>query len=292
MSDKTKQHDVLGGAPATRHGDDFDEAASFDEAGRLVFRTTPTGASAGTVIFAPSLFAEFQRNYRREVLLARAVAAAGLATIRFHYRGTGNSVGAETVPTLDTMAEDILEVAEEYGDGQVAVVATRVAALAAARARNKVDIPVALWEPVIDGRRWVEEVVKACLAREVAAGGEVTADEIRGRWDTHGVVYAIGEAVPAAIVEQIAGEQLLDAMGGTAEIQLIQMARNDRIRPAMERLRAGFADRGVAADVLPIVGHQVWWLNLGGDQFDPIEQEPATSALSAGVVDWLRRTLR
>ncbi|MDH3678873.1 MAG: hypothetical protein OEV40_02865 [Acidimicrobiia bacterium] len=291
MTKPTRRLEVAGGPAATRETAELVETAGFDDSGRLLIRTVPRSPSIGTVVFASSLFAELQQNYRREVLLSRAAAAAGFTAVRVHYRGVGNSIGPPVTPTLDTMADDITDVIGDSGDGPVAIVATRLGALAAARVRRKLDVPIALWEPVLDGGRWVEEVVKACVAREVAKGGGATADEIRGRWATDGAVFALGEVVPAVFVDEVADTSLLDMMTGSAPVLLIQMARSDRVRPAVERARSGLADRGIDAEVLSIVGHQVWWLKVGGDQFVPIERQEATTVLNQGVLDWLKRSI-
>lgn len=283
--------EATGGPPARRESADLVETACFDSAGRFVFRADPKGPPIGTIVFASSLFAELQRNYRREVLLARAAASAGFSTLRFHYRGVGNSVGPPVTPTLDTMTADIVEVMAPAGQGPVAIVGTRLGALAAARARAHHDVPLVLWEPVLDGRRWVEEVIRACLAREVARGGDVTAETIRRRWDTEGVVFALGETVPAEVADQVAATDLIGSISGSAPVQVVQMGRSTRVRPGTQRALDALAERGIEAEVLPVVGHQVWWLKAGGDRFDPVEREDATRGVNEGVLDWVKRTI-
>lgn len=291
MTTPANTPEVTGGPAATRETAELVETAAYDQSGRFVVSTAPRGSSIGTMVLASSLFAELQHNYRREVLLSRAAAAAGFTALRFHYRGAGNSIGSTVTPTLDTMADDLAAVIGDVGDGPVVIVATRLGALAAARVRAQFDLPLALWEPVLDGRRWVEEIVKACLAREVAKGGGTTADEIRSRWTTDGAVFVLGETVPAEIVNQAADTSLLGAMEGSAPILLIQMSRSDRVRPAVDRARSGLMERGIETDVLSVVGQQVWWLRVGGDQFVPVEQQEATAVLNEGVLDWAKRSI-
>lgn len=241
-----------------------------------------------TLVFASSLFAEFQRNYRREVLLARRAAAAGIRTIRFHYRGAGNSIGHHAPPDLDSMTEDLLDVMAGVGE-PCAVIGARVGAIAATRARASRDVPLILWEPVITGARWVEEVIRAALARELGQGSGVTADVIRSRWTDDGVAFVLGETVPRAIVDQVAAIDLTDALGGKAPVQVIQMARNEKVKAEVARLIEQLSGRGMSVEVLPIVGKQTWWVNEGGDLFRPMERDDATSQLIDGVIDFVRR---
>lgn len=275
---------VIAGVGDTRTGAGYTESVSFDDAGRLRFDVRPSAEPQATLVIASSLFAELQRNYRREVLLARAAAAAGLAAVRFHYRGAGNSIAGSDV-RLESMTDDLLEVAESI-PGRVVLVGTRVGALAVARARRRLDVPTVLWEPVVDGARWVEEVIRACLAREVAQGVDVSADSIRARWAGDGKVFVLGETVPSGIVDDVGGSDLASDLAGSAPVQLVQMGRNEKVRPDLERAKAAIEEKGTPVQVLTIVGRQTWWVNEGGDLFRPVERDEATSALIQGVLDF------
>jgi pimeloyl-ACP methyl ester carboxylesterase len=277
---------AVAGASDRRNADGFSETVGFDDSGLLRFTVTPDTASKATLVMASSLFAEFQRNYRRETLLARAAAGAGFASIRFHYRGVGNSLSS-IAPDLDTITEDLNRVAASV-DGPVILVGTRLGALAVARVRRTLDVPAVVWEPVIDGGRWVEEVLRAALAREVAQGSDVSADTIRRRWADEGVAFVLGETVPAGIVNQVGATGLAAEMGGNSPVLAVQMGRNDRIRPDVEKLRAELETNGVPTRVLAIVGRQTWWVNEGGDLFRPLERDEATTSLIEGILDFCR----
>ena len=283
---------VVGGPAASRVGATYDESAFFDEEGRLVFRCTPREPPRVTLVIASSLFAEFQRNYRREVLLARAAAAAGLGAIRFHYRGVGNSVGEPIPPNLDTMADDLAAIVSSVTTPSTVIVATRIGALAAVKLHDRFDLPLVLWEPVLDGTRWVEEVIRASMARHIAEGGAVTADSIREGWQTNGKVFVLGETVPAGIVDQVATTRLLDGITNSSPILVVQMGRHEQVRPDIERALEDLAQRGVPAEVLPVVARQVWWVNEGGDLFRPLETDESTDLINQGVLRWVEKVTR
>lgn len=270
------------GDEAVRRGEGYSETVFFDDAGRLRFRLDPATEPRATLVIASSLYAELQRNYRREVVLARNAAAAGFAVVRFHYRGAGNSLGDDEV-SLDSMTEDLTEVARSV-DGPVVLVGTRVGALAVARVRTLLDLPSVLWEPVVDGSRWVEEVVRACLAREVAQGRNVTAADIRARWESDGRVFVLGETVTSRIVGDVGATGIVAEMSGSAPVLLVQMGRDERIRPELDRASAAITGLGAPVQVLTVVGRQTWWVNEGGDLFRPVERDDATSALVEGVL--------
>lgn len=283
---------VVGGPTASRAEATYDESAHFDEAGRLVFRCTPRGSPRATLVIASSLYAEFQRNYRREVLLSRAAAAAGLGAVRFHYRGAGNSVGEPITPDLDTMADDLAAIVSSVATPSTVIVATRLGALAAVKLRDRFDLPLVLWEPVLDGTRWVEEVVRASMARHVAEGAAVTADSIREGWRTDGEVFVLGETVPAGIVDQVATTRLLDGITSSSPVLVVQMGRNERVRPNFERAREDLTQRGVPTEVLPVVARQAWWVNEGGDLFRPLETDESTDLINQGMLRWVAEVTR
>ena len=284
----TSGPEVIGGSSSTRSDSDHHELVRFDDSGRLVFDVTPTAGSDVTLVIASSLFAEFQRNYRREVLLSRRAAAFGVRTIRFHYSGAGNSIVNHPRPDLDSMTRDLLEVVEGI-DGKIVVAGTRVGALVAARARQHIDVPAVLWEPVIDGPRWVEEVIRSALAREIGHGTGATAETVRAQWTDHGVAFVLGETVPRTIIDQVGATTLMEELAGTAPIQVVQMARNDKIKPDVQRFVTAVEQQGMEAEVLAVVGRQTWWVNEGGDLFRPLERDDATDRLVNGVVEFVKR---
>ncbi len=280
--------EVIGGSSSTRSGSDHHEVVRFDDAGRLIFDVKPLAGSDVTLVVASSLFAEFQRNYRREVLLSRRAAASGIRTIRFHYSGAGNSIGDHPRPDLASMTRDLLEIMEGI-DGKIVVVGTRVGALAVARSRSQVDVPAVLWEPVIEGSRWVEEVIRSALAREIGHGTGATADTVRAQWSDQGVAFVLGETVPRGIVDQVGATTLMEELAGAAPIQVVQMARNDKVKPDVQRFVTAVGQRGMEAEVLAVVGRQTWWVNEGGDLFRPLERDDATDRLVNGVVEFVKR---
>jgi hypothetical protein len=81
----------------------------------------------------------------------------------------------------------------------------------------------------------VEEVIRACLAREVSQGAEVERRCRPGPLGLRRVVFVLGETVPAGIVEQVGATDLAAEMAGEAPVLLVQMGRNDRMRPDIDK---------------------------------------------------------
>lgn len=82
-----------------------------------------------------SILGEFEANYHRERLLARALAESGIAVARFHYAGEANSLGNRDSLRLTSMIEGAQTVASHMSDlgyERRVYVGTRVGCLVAA----------------------------------------------------------------------------------------------------------------------------------------------------------------
>lgn len=139
----------------------------FGEPGRRLFGvvhepvTAPTKNSA--VVLCAPLWQEAVRAQRVLRQLGVRLARAGSFTFRFDYYGTGDSEGDTEAGDVESWLTDIGAAVEEAkkakGVARVTLLGLRfgasLAALAAA-ARTDVDRLV-LWEPVVDGRKFLDQ---------------------------------------------------------------------------------------------------------------------------------------
>jgi pimeloyl-ACP methyl ester carboxylesterase len=93
--------------------------------------------------------------------LALALAREGFHVLRFDYFGTGDSAGDTSEATLEQWRADIAAAGQELldlsGASRLSVVGFRLGAALAAQAALKVR-DLVLWEPVIDGCLYLEEL--------------------------------------------------------------------------------------------------------------------------------------
>lgn len=124
----------------------------------------PLGSTAredGVVIAYP-VGHEYTRSHKGCRHLARQLNLAGLPVLRFDFFGSGDSLGEENEGDLDRWTED-LNAAIEYMKGRcrrVGLVGLRLGASLAVKVLDKTG-PVeslVLWQPVIDGRRYLGEL--------------------------------------------------------------------------------------------------------------------------------------
>lgn len=122
-----------------------------------LWRTAADGSSdAAAMTVAPPLLQEGISTQRALWWLCEQLGAAGVASLRFDWYGSGDAGGGAQQMTLDGLAQDAAE-AMAWTQGRaprrVRTLALRSGALgvllAASRAAGPVD--VVLWEPVLDG---------------------------------------------------------------------------------------------------------------------------------------------
>jgi hypothetical protein len=101
--------------------------------------------------------------------VASQLASAGFAALRFDYFATGDSSGNAEAGTLAQWREDVLTAAEEMRDrtgvGKVSAIGLRLGATLFASCPELQLSQALLWEPVIDGEAYVDELEQVQLER-------------------------------------------------------------------------------------------------------------------------------
>jgi alpha-beta hydrolase superfamily lysophospholipase len=199
--------------------------------------------------------------------LAVELAVAGFASLRFDYRGQGDSPGAFAGDRLATdWLEDVgaaADVLREVGLGQITAVGRRLGATLAARwwadGGHTGDGRLVLWDPCASGRAFLREQQALQIQDEVSEDGAIDAR---------------GYLVTAAAVRSIASLQL-PALPSTGPDSLA-LLRPDH--PGTARVRKALAGSGVetadAVDQTSLLGVP-----------PPLRQVPHHSIRI--IVDWL-----
>jgi alpha/beta superfamily hydrolase len=116
---------------------------------------------------------EYLRTHWAFRKLAAALAKEGIHALRFDYFATGDSAGDGRAGTVEQWQEDVATAAQELKDlsgaSRASVIGFRLgAALAALAATAALDVDtLVLWEPVISGRAYLDELV-AFQQRKIA----------------------------------------------------------------------------------------------------------------------------
>ncbi|HEY6942486.1 hypothetical protein, partial [Dokdonella sp.] len=130
------------------------------------------GTARAALVLCPPFFHEQFLSYRLLSLVAARLAERGIASLRFDYYGTGDSWGDETAFDLEGASGDADMALAELGRRLPGVppiaFGARAGAWPAARLAHRHRLPLWLWQPLPDGRAWLDELV-AMDARERAS---------------------------------------------------------------------------------------------------------------------------
>jgi alpha-beta hydrolase superfamily lysophospholipase len=124
------------------------------------------GTSTGVVV-VPPLFHELPRSRRFIAEVAGELAAMGLPTLRFDFHGTGDSSGGGEDIDFASMHHDIdtavAALRERTGVKHLVLLAWRGGALVLRGwlERGGAADLVVLWEPIVDGGSWLQELVES-----------------------------------------------------------------------------------------------------------------------------------
>ncbi|RST54503.1 alpha/beta fold hydrolase [Variovorax sp. MHTC-1] len=175
----------------------------FGPASRQLFGLfhSPERDSGIAVLICPPLGQEAVRAHRLFRVLSDRLARSGVAVLRFDYHGSGDSPGEDTDGDLEGWRRDVCTAHEELrrraGSRRIVWLGARLgAALAVLAAKSGRCDParLILWDPIIDGARYVQELraghVEAlersfCVPdpawrRRLAKDGDAFTDEIFG----------------------------------------------------------------------------------------------------------------
>ncbi|HMG43701.1 MAG TPA: hypothetical protein VK611_20385 [Acidimicrobiales bacterium] len=228
------------------------------------------GATSGVVI-CPPVLGDAAVNYQREARLGRWLARAGVACQRFHYRGTGDSDRVDGGMSFASLVADARratdELRERCGIERIGFLGTRIGALVAARVAADFDgAPLAVWQPVVDPRRFVEDSVRVDSGRHGLAAAPPglgalpvgfegpPAPAATPAWSLHDVPLGRDLFDPSVI------DNLVDAAGRRPRpILLVQLHRRVGLAPEYRAAAGRWQARGFSVDVAYDPTEDDWW---------------------------------
>jgi hypothetical protein len=250
-----------------------------------------TPPTRGLVVCSP-IHADATKQYRREVLLGRRLAASGIAVQRFHYRGFGNSDGSGADATLETMREDAVAAASalrESADLEApAFLGIGWGALVAAEVVRSTDQPLALWQPTLDASRFFENALRALAIRELKEG-RASVGDAEGLMDDlrrTGSLDVLGYSLERALVDS-AGEARLEPslLDRPRRVLLVQVDRAKSLRGELRELADRLVTSGCAVDTHVVEAEdRSWFID---NEWNVEEDRESTKRLLDLTAAWL-----
>ncbi len=188
----------------------------------------PAGVVRGAAVILAPYGEERKCAYRFLYTMARHLARAGIATLRFDYWGTGESSGSLAQASLDDWLDDarllIRHVREEIPDRPLLLVGARLGGLMAARVAA--DSPVngiALLEPLVSGAEYLDELLRRKQVKEMMGGGKANsiADDAESSWTAGHPVDFDGFSMGAAFAGQLRALDLISELQPIAASPLL-----------------------------------------------------------------------
>lgn len=279
--------------PATRRVGPVEERAGWvDRSGRrsFVFLHLPPRPVAGLVVCSP-IGGEADTNRRREVLLARTLAAGGVAVLRHDYLGTGNSDGSPVDLTFQSMVDDArfaVELLAEQVGRAPAVLGTRLgASVAAAAATATTTSGVALWHPARDGRSYFREVgMLRKLSKLTQQTGQV-ADELPSVADAMaatGHIELAGYELHRNLYESVMALRLGDVDLPAASAALVVEFDTDQVSRWLQDLVDRWRQGGVDCRAEAVAERENWWF---ANDMVAEEERTLTRRVIEVTADWI-----
>lgn len=176
-------------------------------------------------------------THRVFVSFARLLAQQGWAVLRFDYRGYGDSDDNFESVSVDDHLTDI-----DCALAQIAVLLPSVqktgllglrfgATLAALQASCRaVTGPLILWEPLVNGERYIQEALRSNLTTQLAVFGEIreTREQLVEQMKNGSSVNIDGYELTYPLFEQVAAINLLDKLPQAGGMLVVKIARGNR----------------------------------------------------------------
>jgi pimeloyl-ACP methyl ester carboxylesterase len=213
-------------------------------------------ARSAAIVLCNPFGEEATRAHRAYRVLAGKLEAAGYATMRFDYAGTGDSSGDSGAFGIDDWLDDIAAAIEalrlDSGVSRVALVGLRLGGTLAALHARRPNARIAhllLWDPVVDGCAYLRELGQLHRAYLQAETGRLLPD--LGDAPTE----SLGTPIDACLRQAMAS---IDLAGEPAPRSPLTTVLCTQRTPELQRLHQAWAGMPSAPRWIDIEAPQAW----------------------------------
>ncbi|ODS91782.1 MAG: hypothetical protein ABS45_09840 [Comamonas sp. SCN 65-56] len=190
-------------------------------------------------LFCNPMFEDKVFSHSAYVRLARQLAHAGHSVLRFDYEGDGDSEGDLRALATGDWIDDIACMAEHLlaktGAQRIGLLGLRAGCLLAAAAAPGLRASrLVLVEPVVDGKRYLQELLRANVTTQLAVYGKVidAREQLLARLREGGTISLGGFEVERALADSIASLRLADLVGRAGiGVDMIQVLPRSGVTP-------------------------------------------------------------
>jgi exosortase A-associated hydrolase 2 len=253
---------------------------------------TPADDADRAVVFCDPLFEERKSSQRVMVEMARALCRAGSAVLRFDCRGCGDSPGEfpDYAPPdwLDDVAAAVRFLRTSAPAPRLGLLGLRFGASLALQsavhgASPGVDFLI-LWEPVVNGRDYLEQELRKKLVKEMITFGRSrgTRDALTHALEKNESIDFDGYLISPRLYTALCGTHLLEpAARFLGNVLLVHVSAGERPSKDLSALREAFATAG-AETAFRVIKDPPFWNLIGLTDCAALLQETQAWMQTAG----------
>ncbi len=227
-------------------------------------------------IFCNPFFEEKIFSHGIFVQFARFLAAKGFGVMRFDCEGDGDSEGEYNSIDLTHWCDDTLDAVDFlrrlYPQTMISLFGLRLGALTAALVAKQTRIRSLLfWEPVHDGKKFMEDYQKINLTSHLFTSGKEVKDreslirDLKKNW----TINIAGFDINNRLFQQIDQSKLIDVVGPLQRIsQIAAIAIN---RPGMKTNRQEILELASAPEFFTMISSQPFWYGPRFIDMQPVD---------------------
>lgn len=210
----------------------------------------PDGGTARTPFVFCHPFAEEKLwTHRTFVLFARRLARLGHPVLRFDYMGNGDSFGSFSDSSVQSMLADVRSAVDECkqltGQASVTLLGLRLGATIAGLAAEQLPevIRLVLWAPIVDGSRYMQDLLRVNVTTQAAVYSEVRHDRpaLIEMMRSGATVNTDGYELAYALYEGVSAVNLASTKKSFAgPCLVVQIDRGERPAPDLDLLAASY----------------------------------------------------
>ncbi|MDP6118520.1 MAG: alpha/beta hydrolase [Planctomycetota bacterium] len=211
----------------------------------------PDGDPTHAIVYC-SPFAEEQKStYRVFVELARHLADKGVASLRFDYRGTGDSDGYFQDYLLEDWIGDTVAaiecLKEKSGLDRICVLGVRFGGFIGIQAAQQSESvsDLILWQPIISGKQFHRQEMRRFMIRQMMTSGKATKgeEELASDAEEENVIDMDGYLMRKELTEGIKETDLTSADTSVPDrTLLLQISHNDKVSKEYSTFLSNHAD--------------------------------------------------
>ena len=233
----------------------------------VLHRPDRAGGEAGAFVYVHPFADEMNKTRRMAALQSRALAAAGWIVLQIDLFGCGDSAGDFAEATWSRWVDDVVDASvwlrQQYGFAPM-LWGTRVGCLLAAEASQRMPAPPNLlfWQPVVSGKRFMQQFLRLKLATQLFGGDDRERESTEGLRQqlTRGQSVEIGgyQLSPALALAIDKSELSPPKAPARAAWFEILSGPEASISPALQTRLQAWEASGVPVDVHAIEGPAFW----------------------------------